>query len=367
MRIGRIRLHDFRSYHELDFAPAPGLSVLVGENAAGKTNVLESIFLCALGRSHRTRHDLELIRHDAAGALVGLELSRLTGTHDIEFRLYRDARRTLKVDGRPLARSGELLGNLHVVMFSPEDLRLIKQGPSERRRFLDMELSQLQPLYYYRLQQYNLALKQRNALLKSPTRTGEQLLPFEGLLADWGADILLSRQNFMRQLSGLARDLHHSLSGGQEELQVIYQPNLPIDGKEALKAAFLDALLQSRERDAQRGGTTVGPHRDDILLLVNGRDVRTYGSQGQQRTAALSLKLSELQLMREISGEAPVLLLDDVLSELDETRQQFLVTAMEGCQTLLTCTHAAGLADIGLSDMALYRVQGGGLRRADGR
>lgn len=359
MQVESIRLHDFRSYASLALKPAPGLCVLVGENAAGKTNVLESLFLCALGRSHRTRHDAELIRQGQPGAFVGLGLQKRTGSHSIECRLSREQRRELRIDNMPLSRSGELMGCLHVVMFSPEDLRLIKQGPSERRRFLDMELSQLQPAYYYRLQQYNLALKQRNALLREPHVTKALLSPWDEQLASLGAQLICARAAFMEKLSVMAARLHRTLSGGRETLRVLYQPALEPDDTAALTAAMLQALSGMAERDAQRGSTSVGPHRDDIFLELDGVDVRVYGSQGQQRTAALSLKLSELALVRDVKQEPPVLLLDDVLSELDCARQRLLVSAMQGCQTFLTCTQLAGLSAAGISDMTVYRVGDG--------
>lgn len=362
MLLKQLRLHDFRNYAQLEFAPAPGLCVLVGENAAGKTNILESLFLCALGRSQRTRHDHELIRYGQPGAFVGITLSKSTGTHTIACKLQRDARRALTVDGMPLARSGELLGTLRVVMFSPEDLRLIKQGPSERRRFLDMELSQLYPAYYYALQQYNHALKQRNALLRADRFREEQLAPWDVLLARLGAQILAARSGFLEQLSGMAARLHASFSGGREALDVAYAPSLPPVANDQLEGALLEALSGSARKDRERGNTSIGPHRDDLVLLLNGEDVRAFGSQGQQRTAALSLKLSELELMKALGEETPVLLLDDVLSELDGARQRMLAAAMTDCQVFLTCTQLAGLEDTGLRDMTIYRVENAGIR-----
>ncbi len=364
MQITLARLQQYRSYERLVWKPAQGLCVLLGENAAGKTNVLEALFLCALGRSHRTRHDTELVRYGEASACVGLELTKRTGTHRIECRLYREGRRELKVDDMPLSRSGELLGTLHVVMFSPEDLRLIKQGPAERRRFLDMELSQLQPAYYYRLQQYNLALKQRNALLKNPSVTPKLLAPWDEQLAILGAGLIHARAAFMEKLAVLAGDLHRQLSGG-ERLHVAYEPAFEPGSVQQTAERMQQGLFASLERDIRTGSTQQGPHRDDILLELDGVDVRAYGSQGQQRTAALALKLSELALMKELGGEPPVLLLDDVLSELDSARQRMLAWAMRGSQTFLTCTQLAGLASAGITDMTVYQVAGGTVTTAD--
>ncbi len=364
MQVTRIRLHNFRSYEKLTLQPAPGLCVLVGENAAGKTNVLESMFLCAVGRSHRTRHDAELIRMGQPGALVGLDIEKRSGSHTIECRLRQDERRQLTIDGAALTRSGELLGCLNVVMFSPEDLKLVKQGPAERRRFMDMELSQLQPAYYYKLQRYNGALRQRNALLKDWAHCEKPVLEvFTQQLAQLGAAVIVERAAFLARIGVLAASAQHTLSDGREVLTLRYQPALPADTADLVTALY-DQMMATAERDALRygGNTATGPHRDDFSLAIGGKDARIYASQGQQRTAALSLKLAQLKLMREERGDAPVLLLDDVLSELDEGRQRMLSDAMRGCQTFLTCTHLSGLAGCGLGgpgEQTVYRVKDG--------
>lgn len=359
MQIKRIRLRGYRNYDTLTLTPAEGLNVLLGDNAAGKTNVLEALFLCALGRSHRTRRDVELIKQDKDFAGVDVELEKRTGAHSISCRLLREGRREMKIDGKPLSRSGELLGCLHVVMFSPEDLRLIKQGPVERRRFVDMELSQLQPRYYYLLQQYNAALKQRNALLKDAAATDRLHAPWEEQLATLGAEIQQKRQEFLLPLGETARQLHAELTDGKEALSIAYQPTLDLSVEPDAREALLSAIAGCRARDVLRGSTSVGPHRDDLLITLDGVDVRAFGSQGQQRTAALSLKLSELSLLKALEQEAPVLLLDDVLSELDGSRQRLLVNAIEGCQTFLTCTQLAGLKNAGAGAMRIYRINAG--------
>ena len=360
MQITRLRLFDYRSYAKLDFVPAPGLCVLSGENAAGKTNVLESIFLCALGRSHRTRHDGELIRMGQPGGFVGVDVQKRSGSHRIECRLRREERKAISVDSTPLSRSGELLGCLNVVLFSPEDLRLVKQGPGERRRFMDMELSQLQPAYYYRLQQYNAALRQRNALIKGYPHLDNALLEvWTQQLSSLGAEIMLERARFLERVGKIAADTHQALTGGGEQLTLAYHPALPLQEKAALTEALFSQMMATLPRDSLRGATTAGPHRDDFSLLVDGAQARTYASQGQQRTAALSLKLAELKLLWAERQEPPVLLLDDVLSELDESRQRMLFGAMEGCQTFLTCTHLGMGAPQLPGNPTLYRVSQG--------
>ena len=338
------------------------ICVLTGENAAGKTNVLESVFLCALGRSHRTARDSELIAAGEAGGYVGMTLDTRGGPRQIELKLAQAERKKLVVDGRTLSRSGELLGVLNVVMFAPEDLEIVKGGPGERRRFLDMVISQLRPSYYYALQKYNAALRQRNALLKDPAgQYPGALAPWDAQLASLGATIMLARAEHAERLAEIAATMHETLSDGSERLTAAYQPSLSGEEPVHLVDALQQALSDSVERDLRYGSTTIGPHRDDIGLLLNDTDVRVFGSQGQQRTVVLSLKLAQLEILREERGEAPVLLLDDVFSELDRRRQQMLVIAVQGCQTFLTCTHLEELEEAGVTAMQVYRVANGQL------
>ncbi len=362
MQIQSLRLVNFRNYVQLAMTPDPGLCVLTGENAAGKTNILESIFLCALGRSHRTARDGELIRTAAEGGSVHLVLDTAGGTRVIDCKLLQAERKKLSIDDAPLARSGELLGCLNVVMFAPEDLALVKDGPAERRRFLDMEISQLRPAYYYTLQQYNLALKQRNALLKDASGAGGGTLEmWDEQLSNLGASITTVRAQFTKELAAAAKRVHSGLSDEKEELLVRYQPSLPDADADGLYDAMRDALFENLERDLYRGYTSVGPHRDDVALYLNGTDVRVYGSQGQQRTVVLSMKLAELEMLRDVRGESPVLLLDDVFSELDRSRQTKLLAAVEGCQTFITCTHLEELENAGVASMQVYHVGNGAI------
>ena len=365
MLVTGLRLHSYRSYDELRFQPSEKLNVIVGANAAGKTNVLEAIHLPAVGRSFRTRRDQELIKLGSAGAYVGIDLISRGARRRIEFKLREGGRQVL-VDGEPIRRSGELIGILNCVLFSPEDLSLVKDSPEERRRFMDMELCQLRPVFYYRLSQYNAALRQRGALLRRAIEEG--VAPDEGMLDMWddrltelGGDIMLLRRDFMDELSTLARDVNKRITGGREELFAFYKPNVPFPDGGDVRTALDEALYRSRQEDIRRGFTTRGPHRDDIGILLDEHDVRVYGSQGQQRTAALSLKLSEIALMRSEKGEAPVLLLDDVLSELDHDRQRELLTSAFDCQCFLTATSLEGLEELG--DMTVFECADGTLTR----
>lgn len=358
MLVTGVRLVNFRNYPSLALRPDAGLCVLTGENAAGKTNVLEALFLCSLGRSHRTVRDAEMIRTGEACGSAAVDVSTRGGARRIECRLMAGERKRIAIDGTALARSGELLGCLNVVLFAPEDLALVKDGPGERRRFLDMAISQLRPSYYYTLQQYNAALKQRNALLKEADGADyNSLAPWDEQLAVLGASIMLARAELLDQLSPIASSQHETLSDGLESLEVEYEPSVTLASQRDLVSALFSALAGGAERDYYRGYTSVGPHRDDLKLSLDGSDVRVYGSQGQQRTTVLSLKLAQLEILREEKEDAPVLLLDDVFSELDKRRQRMLLVAAQDCQTFLTCTHLEEVAAAGVERMQVYHVE----------
>lgn len=366
MRVKKLVLNGFRSYSHAELIPSPGLNLLYGANAAGKTNVLEAVFLCALGRSHRTSRDPELIGHGLAGAYVGLELETNSGTRLIEIKLRagddvnknpRD-KKQIFIDRQRAERAGELMGVLNVVMFSPEDLALVKASPDIRRRFMDMELCQIRPAYYKKAATYNAALRQRNALIKEAFTNPidpDVLDMWNQQLARTGAEVMRARRRFMDEISTIASDMHRRLTNGKEQLFTFYEPNVPFE--DDAEYAIYDALAASQEDDIRRGFTSRGPHRDDIGIRLGETDVKVYGSQGQQRTAALSLKLSELALIREVVGESPVLLLDDVLSELDDGRQKALMESAFDCQCLLTATGVESAVN-GRS-AALFEVRGG--------
>ena len=363
MHITRLRLNQYRNYEALDMRPRPGANVIVGDNAQGKTNAIEGIFLCAFGRSHRTAKDGELIKQGCEGGYVGADIHTRMGDRRIEIRFREGERKRILLDQKPAARVGELMGALNVVMFSPEDLSLVKGGPAERRRFLDMELSQSYPAYFYQLQQYNAALRQRNALLKAgPAQCRPAALSiWDAQLAALGARIIMQRRRFIEKLARLALSMHLEVSGGRERLDIRYMPGFETADFENLEEKLLGALSKGALEDIARGFTRLGPHRDDMAVRLSDMDLRTFGSQGQQRTAALSLKLSQLSLLKEETGEAPVLLLDDVLSELDQSRQRLLLKSVEGCQCFLTCTSLDGLEKAGFSDMAIWRAEAGQL------
>ena len=353
-RIVQLKLRSFRNYAECTFTPAEGVTVLLGDNGQGKTNLLEAVYLTCTGRSHRTRQDKELIRRDDEFASVRIRTERRDGSHDVEILLPRAGKRQIKVSGQEVGRSGDLLGHVTGVLFSPEDLRTVKDGPAERRRFVDMALSQLSPGYYLTMQRYNRALKQRNQLLKDalaqPGLIGT-LDAWDEQLAQNGEALMRMRREYIEALNAEAARTHTEISGEQERLSIRYAPSIEGESIHAL----LEALFAARENDLRRLTTTLGPHRDDVNVLINDWDVRAYGSQGQQRTAALSMRLSELTVMHERLGEWPVLMLDDVMSELDPGRRRRLLERLTGIQTLVTCTDREDLS--GAPAGAIYRVE----------
>lgn len=358
MHIQWLRLFQFRNYEQASLRPARGITVLHGANAQGKTNVVEAVYLCCVGRSHRTAKDAELVRWGQPAAQVAVQVARKEGMEDVSVRVGvgDKKKKTIKINGSPALRIGELMGHVNAVLFSPEDLRLVKEGPDERRRFLNMEISQLQPAYFYALQRYTRALHQRNGLLRQLSQTGnpalrETLDEWDALLVETGTQVIQRRMRYLEQLDEKARAVHDSLSSQQEFLQLCYQ------GRAFDKETFERLLQSARTEDIRRGTTTVGPHRDDYRIQINGREARSFASQGQQRTIALSLKLAEIEVMQEALGEWPILLLDDVMSELDIHRRKMLLQRIGHVQTLITCTHLSDLG--GAAYDSAYQVQGG--------
>ena len=361
MTIQSLELTNFRCYTRAALRPCPGITVLHGGNAQGKTALLEAVYLCCTGRSHRTPREKELIRWEQPGGRVTVCSQRLDGSHQVSIALHVAQRKEVWVGGKRIGRSGELLGHVTGVLFAPEDLRMVKDGPGERRRFLDMELSQVSPAYYYQLQRYARALAQRGKLLRECALRPDlaaALPDWDAQLAQAGARIIQARRDFVDKLGRQAAAIHRQISGGSEALTLSYQCSLKCQQEgQALENALYQALERGREADLRRCVTSVGPHRDDLGIALNGADARVYGSQGQQRCCALSLKLSELLVMKELTGEYPVLMLDDVMSELDPDRRRHLLQAMEGVQTIVTCTDPQDLA--GASAGLMLRIDQG--------
>ena len=334
MIIKSLELADYRNYDSLSIQFDKGVNILYGDNAQGKTNILEAIFLAATTKSHRGSKDREIIGFDKEEAHIRTYLEKEGVETRVDMHLRKNKSKGIAIDGQKIKKAADLLGLCNVVFFSPEDLGIIKNGPSERRRFVDMELCQLDALYLHNLNHYNRIVDQRNKLLKD-MYLNEDLKETLGIwdmqLSSFGSSIIERRRLFVDQLNEIIYDIHKKLSGGRETLQVKYEPDVETD-------QFERQLKLHRERDLKAKMTSVGPHRDDFSFFIGDVDIRKYGSQGQQRTAALSLKLSEIELVRKIARDTPILLLDDVLSELDHNRQNDLLNSIGEIQTIITCT-----------------------------
>ena len=332
MYIQELALNNFRNYGEVNIQLDEGINIFKGDNAQGKTNVLEAIYLCATARSHRTSQEKEVIKLNEEAAHITLYVQKRTFNDKIDFHITQKGK-AVAINKLPVAKLGELFGTLTVVMFSPEDLQLIKKSPKERRRFIDIELCQFNKLYYYALKQYYKVLKQRNNALKQYQQNPnpDMLDIWDMQYVEYAKEVIQRRSEFIQEINEVAKKIHANISGGKEDLEVIYEPNV-------LETNIEEKVARYRQKDIMTQSSSVGPHRDDLKFLINGMDVKVYGSQGQQRTVVLSMKLAELRLMQENLGEAPILLLDDVLSELDDSRQKYLFSYTENIQTLITCT-----------------------------
>jgi len=355
MYLQTLHLQNFRNYKQQQVEFTAPKTILVGNNAQGKSNLLEAVELLATLRSHRMARDRDLIQDGAAMAQVKGTLERQTGMSDLTLTLRRQSRRTVNVNGENLRRQMDFLGILNAVQFSSLDLDLVRGGPDGRRHWLDTLLIQLEPVYAYILQQYNQVLRQRNAYLKTRQQRdaqGMETSPQVGKLEElgiWNAQLVAAgirvirrRERAIQRLAPIAAAWHSNISSSTEELQIKYASHIPLveNSPETIQQAFLEKIQQRTIVELHRGTTLVGPHRDEVELAINQTPVRQYGSQGQQRTLVLALKLAELQLIEEVVGEPPLLLLDDVLAELDLSRQnQLLDTIQDRFQTLITTTH----------------------------
>lgn len=334
MIIKSLELADYRNYEDLVIHFDRGTNILIGDNAQGKTNILEAIYVAATTKSHKGSKDSEMIRFDREEGHIRTILEKDGVSVRIDMHLRKNKSKGIAVDGNKLKKAADLLGLCNVVLFSPEDLSIIKDGPSERRRFVDMELCQLDSFYLYNLNNYNKIVNQRNKLLKDMIMNSslqETLSIWDMQLVSFGSKMIERRILFVEQLNEIIYEIHKRLTGGREEIKIVYEPNVSIED-------FESRLKGSQMRDIKAKITSVGPHRDDFCFMVDGIDIRRYGSQGQQRTAALSLKLAEIELVKKITGDTPILLLDDVLSELDCKRQNQLLGSIEEIQTIITCT-----------------------------
>lgn len=334
MIIKSLELENFRNYDSLQLFFDEGTNILYGDNAQGKTNVLEAIYISSTTKSHKGSKDKEIINFSKEEAHIRTFLSKGDMDYRVDMHLRKSKSKGIAVNGQRLKKAAELLGLLNVVFFSPEDLSIIKNGPSVRRSFVDMELCQLDKYYLYNLNQYNKIINQRNKLLKDfyySSDLKDTITVWDSQLITYGKQIIERRFQFVDQLNEIIVKIHNNLSGQKENLKIIYEPDVTGDN-------FEKELSLGMERDMKLKFTGTGPHRDDFAFIINDIDIRKYGSQGQQRTAALSLKLAEIELVKQITKDNPILLLDDVLSELDSNRQNYLLNSIGNIQTIITCT-----------------------------
>lgn len=334
MFVKSLELKNFRNYDDLSIIFDEDNNILFGDNAQGKTNTLEAIYVCGTTKSHKGCKDKELIKIGENESHIRLIVNKNGIDRKIDMHLRKNKTKGVAIDGIPIKKSLELCGLINIIFFSPENLNIIKNGPSERRRYIDMELCQLDKFYVDNLYKYNKIISQRNNLLKQinvDRKQMETLSVWDEQLIDYGKKIISRRLDFINELNVIVNMIHKNLSGNIENLTLCYEPNVNVDN-------FEEKLFINRERDIILKSTSCGPHRDDVGFLINDIDVRKYGSQGQQRTAALSLNLAEIELVKKKINDNPILLLDDVLSELDRNRQTYLLNSLEGIQTIITCT-----------------------------
>lgn len=335
MYLESLTLKNYRSYETLTVRFSSGINILQGKNAAGKTNALEAVGFLSFGKSFRTQKDTECVKEGKESAYIKGVIKKAQGELSVEALLSVQDKKSLKVNGEPVKKMGDLFGNFNAIVFSPEDLKILKESPSLRRRFLDMEISKLKPTYFFELQEYQKALTQKNALLKSKIKE-EQLRKlvsiFNEQLASHGEKIIIARNTFIERISELSRGIHKDLSGG-EALSLKYRASVPMVN---IKQALYEKMDKSLSSEIEQGFCLYGPHREDMAVLLEGNEIKVFSSQGQVRTAMLSMKLATLAVANEDFGETAILLLDDVFSELDESRQAALLTMIKGAQCFIT-------------------------------
>lgn len=357
MIVESINLESYRNYKELSMEFIEGTNILYGDNAQGKTNILEALYVCSTTKSHRGSKDRDIIQFGEEESHIKVMIKKNDVPYRLDMHLKKNKSKGIAINGIPIKRASELFGIVNVVFFSPEDLSIIKSGPSERRRFIDMELCQLDKYYLHNIVNYNKIINQRNKLLKDISFHFDKTLydtldVWDIQLADYGNKIIKRREEFIQQINDIIFDIHNHLSGGRENISLKYEPNIEAEN-------IYDELIKNREKDMKLKSTSVGPHRDDMGFYIKDIDIRKFGSQGQQRTAALSLKLSEIELVKKIIHDSPILLLDDVMSELDSSRQNQLLNNLEGIQTIVTCTGLDEFIENRVNVNRIYKIVNG--------
>lgn len=364
MNIKALYLKNFRNYEEEKVELCPHINIFFGENAQGKTNVLEAIYLTSMGKSYRTQKYNEMIKWDKEQCKVYLEFDKRDTEGSIEFYIKRNQKKQIKINGIKAERIGDILGKLNTVIFSPDHLKIIKEGPSERRKFIDAILSQTKPKYFYNLIQYLKVLGQRNSLLSDDKKRGvaEKTLDiWDNQLIEYGSKVMIERFNFVNTIKDGVNNINKKLSGDKEELLLEYKPSIYIKEHDLHKISehYRKTIEEGRPIDIRRGNTNLGPHRDELIFSIKGKELRSFGSQGQQRSALLSIKLAETVFIKEETGNTPVLLLDDVFSELDKNRQRYLLEYMKDIQVILTCTDFKKIDFLNIDKYSHFEVKSG--------
>lgn len=355
MIIKSLKLKNYRNYELLNLNFDPNTNILYGDNAQGKTNILEALYLSGTTKSHRGTKDRDMIQFGYDESHLETVVEKNGIDFKIDMHLKKNSPKGIAINKIPIRRASELFGIVHFVFFSPEDLNIIKEGPAGRRRFIDLELSQLDKVYLSNLSNYNRIINQRNSLLKE-LYYREELIDtldiWDMQLAEYGEKVIAGRKRFIEQVNDIISEIHYKLTGGKEQISLTYESSV---GDESLESV----LKRNRERDLRLKSTSAGPHRDDLCFYVGDIDIRKFGSQGQQRTAALSLKLSEIELVKQIIRDTPILLLDDVLSELDKNRQNYLLDSIHDIQTVITCTGLDEFVNHRFSINKIFHVKSG--------
>lgn len=358
MYIKSLVLNNFRNYEKLNIELNKGINIFNGDNAQGKTNVIESIYYCSIGKSHRTNKDKELVNWDKDEAYIRLYVCRDRIDKKVEIKIFKEGKKGINVNSIKLKKISELFGVFNAVIFSPEDLKIVKDSPSYRRKFLDIELSKLKSKYYYELSQYHKVLEERNALLRSRDKKSLDMLEiYDMQLSKYGSYIIEHRLKYIEKLNVIGNVIHNDITSNKENIEFKYITN--INDKENIENELFESFNKNRKKDIERCMTSIGPHRDDFYISINGIDTRSYGSQGQQRTAVLTMKFASLNILKEYTGETPVLLLDDVLSELDISRQKYILNSISHIQTIITCTGMGDISNNLVDDYKIFNVNDG--------
>lgn len=361
MYVKYLNLINFRNYNNMTIELCDGTNVFQGDNAQGKTNILESLYYSSIGKSHRTNKDRELIGWNNEEAYIGTYIVKERLDKKINIKLFKDGKKAININSIKISKLQDLMGVLNVVMFSPEDLGIVKDSPSYRRRFLDIELCKLDKKYYYSLASYKKVLNERNVILKKFSGNEDMIDIYDIRLAEFGSYIILKRLEYIKKLNEFSKDIHKDITQGKEDIR--FQYLMQLKSEENIKESLYELIKLNRKKDIEKRVTSVGPHRDDFSIFINNIDVKIFGSQGQQRTSVLTIKFASLRIIKELIGEYPLLLLDDVLSELDSKRQEYILRSINGIQTLITCT---GISDIKKhlkdNNMKIFNVEQGNLR-----